>query len=90
LTRITPNLQDDEFTRRIADRAAVGRHRRHAALSIARTGQINTRKINGWNTLATKTITQSTSPLDQGTSHGWRSPREHCHHFSGRHQIANG
>jgi hypothetical protein len=50
LTRITPNLQDDEFTRRIADRAAVGRHRRHAALSIARTGQINTRKINGWNT----------------------------------------
>jgi hypothetical protein len=38
-------------------------------------GQIHIRKINGWKTLATKTISQLTSPLDQEASHGWRSRR---------------
>jgi hypothetical protein len=42
-----------------SDRAAVGRHRRHAVLGI--------RKINAGKPLATKTISRLTSPLDQGS-----------------------
>jgi hypothetical protein len=58
--------------------------------ALPASGQINMRKINAGKPLATKTIGRLTSPLDQRASHGWRSRREHCHHFSGWHQIANG
>jgi len=43
---ITAVLQHEEMPRRIADRAALGRHCRHAVLGIPASGQINMRKIN--------------------------------------------
>jgi putative transposase len=48
----------EEFKRRIKTQTAppYGGHRGHAVLGTARSGQINMRKIDGWQTLATKPI----------------------------------
>ena len=50
----------EEFTRRIKTQAsaAVCRYRRHAVLALLALGQINMRKVDGWQTLATKPTDQ--------------------------------
>ena len=53
----------EEFKRRIknADRAAISGDCRHVVLGSLASGQINMRKVGGWQTLATTTIDQ---PID--------------------------
>jgi putative transposase len=48
----------EEFKRRIKTQTVLpyGGHRGHAVLGTARSGQINMRKVDGWQTLATKPI----------------------------------
>jgi hypothetical protein len=61
------NERDRTSTRRVqaadqnTDRAAIGRYHGDIVLGAARSGQINIRKVNGWQTLATKPIDQ---PID--------------------------
>jgi hypothetical protein len=58
--------------------------RSDAILGVARLQQINMRKVDGWQTLATASINQPMMSLpNQLGSSGWRFRRANSHHIPG-------